>query len=146
MKISYLSILLISFFLSFASCNKEDKEPVYGGWESMRWKIENIGGDISIKSFSSSLYIKIEGEGSFDAVCENYDHFWITPPEGKPGESMRVEEYEYEGVKLSVDGRILHCEIDNSSEEYMPAVSFIISNGEVSSYFDFYREDLKLDF
>lgn len=133
------TLYLIS--LMFVSCDDNNEEEIPdGNWPGMKWKVENIIGDIKFEESQDWLMnITISGEGSLDLICSNYSSFWIG--EVNYPENKDWLEYDYEWLKINISGDTAHCEFSDVPEKFHNELIIILTAGDIFYTVVFNREE-----
>ena len=138
-KINYLVILFLIFQIAIG-CNKEEGE-LDGKWPSMKWKTENIKGDVRFETVGNVLMkIYISGEGSVDLKCENYGFIWIASHRYFGGEED-WKNYQYEWLTVTVEDDIVHCNFDKPEGDFHKELYITLTAGDIFYSVTFIREE-----
>ena len=116
-----------------------DNEPIDGDWEAMKWKTDNMVGNVNIQEKSNALTTFIvSGEGAVDVVCQNYSGFWMSDA-NYPKDWKGFDEYQYEWLKISIEGNIAHCVFSNVAEDFHKELFITLTAGDIFYSFHFVR-------
>lgn len=135
----FLIFSLVALSLSTISCDKKDEPD--GSWSAMKWNVDNINGKVKYQEESNALMeVTVSGEGSFDLICKNYSHFWISDV-NYPMNSESYLEYEYEWLKITIADDIAFCEFSDVADDFHKELLISFTAGDIFYTVSFNREE-----
>ncbi|MCH5225830.1 MAG: hypothetical protein J1D77_07495 [Muribaculaceae bacterium] len=136
-----ISMTAGNIFYTFQFIRAEDFG-LSGKWAPIKWSLENLEGNVEMETFDYYTNFYVEGDCSFDLVCENYAELWF-----EPGlfTSFPLEDIYNVGAywcHLNIRGNTVFCRIDDWNKTDIGGMDFEVCAGEIYSKLYFYQKSV----
>lgn len=113
-----------------------------GKWAPLKWKLENVEGDVEMENFTYHTNFLVEGNCSFELVCTNYEEIWFLPGLYTPWPIEDFYTVDYDWCHLSIQGNTIVCKLYEWDGNNSPGIDFKVTAGEINNTLYFYQKSV----